>query len=91
MQYLCWSGAVTSEHAPISGRQNGYAAGVYLQPLSRPWRYEQRDDDDAKNSTNFAFVSQGSLGPPGIPGVDGLKVSKLIYTEFLESSTLLGF
>lgn len=43
MQYLCWSGAVTSEHALISGRQNGYAAGVYLQPLSRPWRYEQRD------------------------------------------------
>lgn len=44
---------------------------------------EMVECNDAKNPTNFAFISQGSLGPPGIPGVDGLKVSKLIYTEFL--------
>lgn len=23
----------------------------------------------------FLFISQGSLGPPGVPGLDGLKVS----------------
>lgn len=29
----------------------------------------------------LAFISQGSLGPPGVPGGDGLKVSSLALTQ----------